>query len=123
MALAVPKRQRVGVSHHRSRSQEKELAYRVGGKTTPASGALDVKGDVRVKGVMRIEAKTTQHKSFSLTREMLRKIEDAGLASGELPAMEIEFHDKGKPVYRVAVVPVYVLEMMGLWKRGAYAAA
>jgi hypothetical protein len=63
-----------------------------------------------MKGIMRIECKTTAKASFSITREMLRKIEDAALSTGEVPAMVIEFIDaKGKPQGEVAVVPMWVL--------------
>ena len=110
--LKLPKRMNVHPSMARSKRQEKELAYRVGGRTVIASGSLDVKGDVRKKRVLRIEAKTTGNKSFSVTREMVRKIEEAAMASDEMPALVVEFNDNGKPVSSVAVVPVWCLEMM-----------
>lgn len=97
-------------SHRRSRVQEASLAKRVKGLTTPASGARDVKGDVRVRRVLRIEAKTTKNKSFSVTLEMVRKIEEAAASGGELPAIIVEFHDGyGRPIAEVAVVPSYVI--------------
>ena len=100
------------VSHDRSKRQEKELAARVGGRVTLASGALSMKGDVRNVGVMRGEAKTTKHKSFSVTLDMIQKIEDAALPHGEIPAIVVEFHDNGKKVKEVVVVPSYVLEIL-----------
>jgi len=117
MSVRVPKRLRVHPSIARSREQEEELALQVGGQKTLASGALDVKGDVRKKRVIRIEAKTTKNKSFSVTQEMVQKIEDAAFSANELPAIVVEFlNDKGSPQSKVAVVPVYVLEMIGVWK-------
>jgi len=117
MSLKIPKRLKLHPSMQRSKDQEEELALRVGGRKTLASGALDVKGDVRKKGVVRIEAKTTSHKSFSVTLDMLKKIEDAAFSANELPAIVVEFIDqKGKPKSSVAVVPTYVLEMIGAWK-------
>lgn len=111
-AAEVPGRSR---SHRRSRDQEKELATRVGGKCTPGSGSKSVKGDVRVKGVIRIEAKTTKNKSFSVTQDMLDKIEEAALAHGELPIIVVEFNDgNGRKLREVAVVPTYVLSELGL---------
>ena len=102
----------------RSPEQEKEIAQRVGGKKTPASGALNEKGDVRVKDVVRLEAKTTQKKSFSVTREMVDKIENAAIANNELPVMEVEFIDEdGKPVSSVCITPTYVVDMIGEIKR------
>lgn len=62
-------------------------------------------------GLFRVEAKTTQRKSFSVTREMIQKVEEAALSNQELPAIIIEFIDEvGKPQMEVAVVPTYVLE-------------
>ena len=100
-------------SHARSPQQEAELAKRTGGKVTRGSGCGNEKGDVRIKGVARIEAKTTMRKSFSVTQEMLDKIEEAALTTGELPALVIEFIDKkGKKLREVAVVPFYAIELL-----------
>lgn len=111
--LATPKRCRVGVAHRRSPKQEKEAAKRLGGKVVVGSGSGRwEKGDVRIRNVLRLEAKTTIKKSFTVTREMVRKIMDAALSSakGEVPCMEIEFlSPSGKPEISVALVPVYVL--------------
>lgn len=100
-------------SYRRSKKQEKELALKVGGRRTAASGSKDEKGDIRVRGVMRIEAKTTKHKSFSVTLEMIDQIEMAALVSDEVPIIAIEFNDNaGKKVKEVAVVPMYVLDLI-----------
>jgi hypothetical protein len=100
-------------SHRRSPRQEAELAKRTGGRVTRGSGCGNEKGDIRIKGIARIEAKTTKHKSFSVTQEMLDKIEEAAITSGELPALVIEFlDDKGKPTREVAVVPTWVLGIL-----------
>jgi len=97
-------------SHRRAPKQEKYLAKRLGGRTTIASGSKGEKGDVRVQGVVRIEAKTTKNKSFSVTRDMVRKIEEAALASDELPVIVIEFNDgNGKPEMELAIMPMYAL--------------
>jgi hypothetical protein len=97
-------------SHRRSRKQESSLANRLNGRVTPGSGNKLTKGDVRITGVLRIEAKTTKHKSFSVTLDMLHKIEEAALSTGEVPAMVIEFNDgEGRVLGEVAVVPTYVL--------------
>lgn len=100
-------------SHHRSKKQEKELATRIGGRVTLASGALSMKGDVRKPGVVRIEAKTTKHRSFSVTMDMIQKIEDAALPHGEIPVIVVEFHENGRKVKEVLVVPSYALEILG----------
>lgn len=100
-------------SYRRSKKQEKELAGRLGGRVTVASGSKMEKGDVRVKGVLRLEAKTTKHRSFSVTLEMVEAIEDAAASSGEVPVILIEFNDsRGKKVKEVAVVPSYVLDLL-----------
>ena len=100
-------------SHRRAPKQEREIAHRVGGRVTPGSGARDVKGDVRVKGLLRIECKTTKNKSFSVTQEMLEKIEMAACSGGEMPVLIIEFiDDQGRKLKEVAVCPTYVLEAL-----------
>ncbi len=100
-------------SHRRSVKQEASLAKTLGGRVTAGSGNKDIKGDVRIKGVARIEAKTTLNKSFSVTREMINKIENAAVNSGEIPAMVIEFHDGfAKSLQSVAIVPMWALESL-----------
>lgn len=79
----------------------------------PGSGSGHMKGDVRVRNLVRIEAKTTKNKSFSVTRKMIDKVTDAGICHGELPAMVIEFLDEaGQPETEVAVIPMWALEML-----------
>jgi len=100
-------------SHAHAPKQEGKTAKRLGGRTTKASGALDEKGDVRVPGVVRIECKCTKNKSFSVTQDMVRKIEEAALGSGEIPAIEVQFIDEhGKVISSVAVMPVSGLDMI-----------
>jgi hypothetical protein len=100
-------------AHQRAPKQEKELAKRIGGKTVRGSGCGSEKGDVRIKGVARLEAKTTSHASFSITRDMVRKIETAAMSCGEVPAIVVEFLSKdGKPMHEVAVVPTWVLNSL-----------
>jgi len=98
-------------SYWRSPKQEKNLAKRLSGFRTPGSGSKHKKGDVYVSRIVRIEAKTTQRKSFAVTREMLSKISHAGLAADELPVIVIEFLDpNGKPEGEIAVCPMLSLE-------------
>lgn len=98
-------------AQRRSEKQEKELAKKLNGQVTKASGSQTEKGDVRVRGLLRVEAKTTSKKSFSITREMIEKINNAAIYSGENPAMVIEFIDEqGKPLHEVAVVPTWALK-------------
>lgn len=74
----------------RSASQEASVAKRYSGRLTPASGALDTKGDVRVVGDSRWECKYTTSKSYSLKLEDLLALEDAASA-GEVPLFQLEF--------------------------------
>lgn len=108
---STPRKQRLNPSQIRAKKQEREVAKRLQGRLTPASGAKEEKGDVRVRGVARIECKTTKHKSFSVTLEMAQKIEEAAISTGEMPILLIEFiDDTGKPLGELAVVPSYLLE-------------
>lgn len=100
-------------SHKRAPKQEKEIAALTKGRLTPRSGAGDVKGDVRLKGIARIECKTTKNKSFSVTLDMVEKLEMEAALSGELPVFVIEFIDhNGKKIKDLAVCPSYVLETL-----------
>lgn len=100
-------------SHYRAPKQERETARRVGGRLTAASGAKDEKGDVRLKGVARIECKTTKHASFSVTQKMLDQIEEAATLSGEMPYILVEFIDEqGKKLRDVVVCPSYVIDTL-----------
>lgn len=110
MSLPVPKRlQGPSPSHARAVQQEKLAAKRTGGKRTPASGAGPQKGDVRLKGFLRIECKTTRHASFSVTSEMLDKLEAAAAPAGEVPMLEVEL-ELGKR--RAVVLPQWALELV-----------
>jgi hypothetical protein len=91
MSLPVPKRMKQSAAYHHSARQENRAAVRLGGTTTPGSGSKDVKGDVRVRGKLRVECKATSNKSFSFTRDMADAIESAGMTAGEYPAIEVEF--------------------------------
>jgi hypothetical protein len=92
----------------RAKRQEKAIA-----RTISGSGSGRKKGDVEVMDIARLECKTTQNKSFSVTREMVEKITNAGIGSGEVPAIVIEFLDqRGTPESSVCVVPLWALEML-----------
>lgn len=117
--LVLPKRLRgQHQSVKRSKKQESEIAARTGGSVTKGSGSGDFeKGDVRVKGVVRIEAKTTQAASFRVTEEIIEKITSQALQAGEIPAMEIEINNTGKK-QRVAVIPTWALDILVAKARG-----
>jgi hypothetical protein len=96
-------------AHARSRTQEKTTAVRIGGKVTKGSGSGNEQGDVRLRGFMRVEAKTTSRKSFSVTAELIEKLEAATFGSGEVPVMQIEL-ELGK--HKVVVMPDWALDLI-----------
>lgn len=113
--MGVPKRlgiKKMSPSHVRSPIQESEIATKLKGEVTRGSGCGFEKGDIRVKGIMRVEAKTTKNKSYSLKRSTFEGLEDSIVGSNEIPAMIIEFNNEGKPSKELAIVPTYVLEML-----------
>jgi hypothetical protein len=84
----------------RSSRQESFNARSVGGRLTANSGAGKDKGDVKVRGLLREEDKTTEKESFILKRSDLRKI--AAAAQGdEIPIMRIAFEDNLREQYVV----------------------
>jgi hypothetical protein len=110
MPLATPKRlQGQTPSHARAKVQEKETAKRIGGRQTRASGAKDEKGDVRLKGFVRIENKTTVAASYGVSIETLRKLEEAVLGSGEIPILQVELKLGAKSF---VVMPDWALELV-----------
>lgn len=94
-------------AYHASKGLEKALAEKVGGRRTAGSGNKKEKGDVRLNGVLRIEHKATQKKSFSVTLEMLEKIELAARGCDEIPLLVVEFLDERgvSTGYKIACVP------------------
>ena len=77
-----------------SERQEKRVAKEVGGRTTPASGAIEnFKGDVRSSKFL-IECKTTEKDKYSLKFEVWEKIYKESLKDGfRIPVMCIELND------------------------------
>lgn len=96
-------------SHRHAPKQEKRLAKQSGGKLTPGSGSGVEKGDVRVAGVTRIEAKSTQRKSYAISRDLVRRIEQAAVSSDELPIFQIDFLNGADVDSQVAVIPMWAL--------------
>ena len=99
-------------SHRHAPKQEKQLAARLGGKLTPGSGSGYLKGDVQIKGVARIEAKSTQRKSYALSRELVDKIEGAAIQTGEIPIFQIDFLTGERVDQQLAVMPVWAMELL-----------
>ena len=80
-------------AYKRAPKQEKETVARLKGRAIPASGSKFRKGDAEVPDVVRIECKATEADSFRVTKDMLRKIENAAVGSGQFAMIEIEFVD------------------------------
>ena len=99
-------------SHRRAPKQESATATRLGGRVVAGSGCGVEKGDVRIKGLARIECKCTQHKSFSLSRKLINKIEAEALECGEVPIMTIEFLTGEHVDNEVAVLPMWALQSL-----------
>jgi hypothetical protein len=108
--LPVPKRMQAQTpSHARSKQQEAEVAAKIGGVQVRRSGAGVEKGDVRLKNFVRVEAKTTKNKSFSVTEEILDKLDDSVLGSGEVPLFHIEILGGRR---KCVVLPEWSLELI-----------
>jgi hypothetical protein len=102
-------------AYHASKKLEKKLAKKVGGYRTAGSGNKHEKGDVRKRGLARLEHKATQAASFRVTKEMLHKIEMAAVGCDEIPALIVDFLDeRGKSTgQEVAVIPMsYLMELL-----------
>lgn len=111
MTLRLPKRlSTMTPSHHRSKVQEKAAAKRMSAKQTKGSGSSYEKGDVRLKGLLRLEAKTTKNRSFSVTTEMLDKVEQACMGADEVPVIEVELDNASGHPRRVYVVPAWCVD-------------
>jgi len=73
--------------------EERETAALVGGRAQKASGAmLAAKGDIRVRGKLRGEEKSTSLKAFSIKRQVLDKIRSECTGS-ERPFVLIRFRN------------------------------
>jgi hypothetical protein len=81
-------------AYHASPKLEKKTAKRLGGYVTTGSGNKREKGDIRKRGVTRIEHKATQANSFRVTKEMLQKIELAAVGCDEVPILVVDFLDE-----------------------------
>jgi len=76
---------------HTGRLSEKRLGKTLGGRMTPASGAmLGAKGDIDLGSVL-LEAKSTISDSLSLKFDWLAKISDEARRFGKTPALAISF--------------------------------
>lgn len=102
-----------GVAYHASAKLEKRVAKETGGRRTSGSGNQREKGDVRIRGVARLEHKATVKDSFRVTKNMLKKIENSAIANGEVPALVVSFLDEhGNIIDELAVIPYQSLKVL-----------
>ena len=72
---------------------EQQVARDIGArKAQPGSGSpWGFKGDVRLRGIVRVQDKETSKKSYSLKLDDWLEIEGQALLSSEMPTMTINF--------------------------------
>lgn len=74
------------------------MARRLSGDLTPASGARDSKGDMKL-GDFLVESKATGQKTMRLEHGWLLKITNEATQIGKKPLLILQFtNDEGKPV-------------------------
>lgn len=96
-------------------SSERNLSKRLGGRLTPASGAMEgAKGDIVLPNFL-VEAKSTTGDSLGVKLEWLAKITREAIAKGLRPALGITFvTGSGAPVDggKWIAIPEHVFEGM-----------
>lgn len=97
----------------KSQQQEKQIAKELGGQVVPGSGAFPgMKSDVVADEYgFRIEAKYTDNKSYSVTRQVIEKIRREALASGNNWLLQVDINGGGPP-RRLAILDYHVLRQM-----------
>lgn len=96
---------RSGTTKDKSVEQERRIAKSFGGRVTPGSGALSIKGDVQTQGMNAplselaagelIEAKTTSKTQVTIKLDWLQKLEAEARAAGKRPVLIIEIANEG----------------------------
>lgn len=110
------------------------MAEELNGRVQVASGATRFeKGDVRVRGNVRAECKTTSKSSYTLKLAELKKIQNEAISGGlEVPVMQIEFQGPGGGREVAVLDSRWLLDMIlkkeglvsgffihGFWPKGA----
>lgn len=102
----------------KSQKQEQRVAKEVGGKVTPASGALwGLKGDVRADSIL-IECKYTDAQSYSVKSAVWKKIKNEALRDRfRIPVLNVKM-----PEANLAIVDwddfMYLFEATRAYERG-----
>jgi Holliday junction resolvase len=94
---------RTGTTKYQSTKQENRVAKEFGGKVTPGSGALAVKGDVQ-SNELHIECKTTSKTQYTLRLDTLSTLAHEASVSGKIPVLALELHNEAKGIDRNWVV-------------------
>ena len=98
---------------------EKKAGKRFGMEQTLASGQTPVdKLDLRSK-YARIECKTTQFKSFSVSLDLMHDIQSK-TEHDKIPVLEIQLDNKGKPEEYCIVDAGWFNELLKLWRDHGY---
>jgi hypothetical protein len=82
-----------------ARRQENQVASRLGGRVTPASGSGGIKNDVR-SPEWSVEIKSTSRKAFPANRDVIETAEKQALRDGRRFALFAAFLTPGKPAKR-----------------------
>lgn len=95
------------------RASEKRLARDVGGRQTPASGAVEgAKGDIALPDVL-MEAKSTVKGAMSIKFDWLSKITGEARSQGKIPALAVSFTT---PTGARLVGGDWVMVPLAVWK-------
>jgi hypothetical protein len=86
-----------------ARRQENQVASRLGGRVTPASGSGGIKNDVR-SPEWSVEIKSTSKKSYPVKEEDFDRAEKQALADGRRAAFVIAFLTPGKKPRRLVLI-------------------
>lgn len=97
----------------RSQLQEKRVAEGMDARVQKASGATDfAKGDVRKRGIVKVECKTTAKNSYVLKTQEIHKIKAEAAQHAESWAMQVEFQKPMGQSIKVAVIDWYEYEQL-----------
>ena len=89
----VPKWMEPRTGKQRSLRQEREVASKLDGKVQPGSGNQNHSpGDVKTKNVL-LECKTTKHKSFRITTDLIRKVRIEAKSTNKEWAIVLDMDD------------------------------
>ncbi len=95
--LKQPKRS--GTTKYKSVLQEKRTAEEFEGRTTPMSGAGNIKGDVTTEEFL-IECKTTSKTQFPVKLAVLEKLTKEAMNARKIPLMQVDLDDESKGLNR-----------------------